>query len=68
MTQEVKKPKEAKKVIKKDLEGNEVYVPKDGNYQVRKLENGTLMVYIKRSQKILVRLMPAIGNPEALKK
>ena len=60
--------KETKKIVKKELEGKETYLPKDGNYQIRILDNGTLMVYIKRSQKILVRLMPAIGNPKNLNK
>ena len=62
----VKKIKEAKKVVKKELEGKEVYLPTSGSYQVRELSNGTLMIYIKRGQKILVRMQPAIGNPKAI--
>jgi NADH:ubiquinone oxidoreductase subunit D len=57
--------KEAKKEVKKELEGKEVYLPASGKYQVRELANGSLMVYIKRDTKILVRLLPAIGNPKA---
>lgn len=49
-----------KKVVKKDLEGKVEYLNSTGNYQIRMMDNGTLIVYIKRSQKILVRLLPAM--------
>lgn len=57
---------EVKKVKIKDLSGKQVFAGQNGNYHVRVLEDkdNTLMVYIKRGQKILVRLLPAMPkNP-----
>jgi len=65
-----KNTKVSKKVIakkvKKEFEGKEAFIPASGSYQIRELPDGTVMVYVKRTQKLLIRLMPVIGNPKAI--
>lgn len=60
------KVKKEKKIVKKELDGKEVYQNPSMKYQVRELTDGTVMLYVRRDQKLLVRLLPAIGNPKAI--